>query len=46
MSPSNSQLLDWLATELIRLDWDTRALLRLIVTSATYRQSSAVEPGQ
>jgi hypothetical protein len=40
--PSNPELLDWLATEYIRLGWDTKALLRLIVTSATYRQSTKV----
>ena len=44
--PSHPELLDWLATELIRQRWDTKALLRLIVTSATYRQSSAVTPTQ
>ena len=38
--PSHPALLDWLATEYTRLGWDTKALLRLIVTSATYRQSS------
>ncbi len=42
--PSHPDLLDWLATEYVRLKWDTKALLRLIVTSATYRQSSAVTP--
>ena len=38
--PSHPDLLDWLATELIRLGWDTKALTRLIVTSATYRQDT------
>lgn len=38
--PSHPELLDWLATEYIRLGWDTKALLKLIVTSAAYRQSS------
>jgi len=33
-------LLDWLATEFIRTHWDVKGLQRLIVTSATYRQSS------
>jgi hypothetical protein len=42
--PSHPELLDWLATEYIRLGWDTKALLRLIVSSATYRQSSKVTP--
>jgi hypothetical protein len=40
--PSHPELLDWLATEYIRLGWDTKALLKLIVTSSTYRQSSQV----
>ena len=40
--PTHPELLDWLATELVRLDWDTKALVRLLVTSATYRQSSRV----
>ena len=39
--PSHAELLDWLATELIRTGWDQRAILKLIVTSATYRQSSS-----
>jgi len=33
-------LLDWLATEFIRSGWDVKYLLKLLVTSATYRQSS------
>ena len=40
--PSHPQLLDWLATEFVRLGWDMKALHRLIVTSATYRQSAVV----
>ena len=39
--PVHAGLLDWLANEYIRLDWDTKALLKLIVTSRTYRQQSA-----
>ncbi|MFN0197098.1 MAG: PSD1 and planctomycete cytochrome C domain-containing protein, partial [Planctomycetaceae bacterium] len=42
--PSHPELLDWLALELQRLDWSMKAFHRLIVTSATYRQSSAVRP--
>ncbi|MBP89415.1 MAG: hypothetical protein CMJ64_22340 [Planctomycetaceae bacterium] len=42
--PSHPELLDWLATELIRQKWDQRAILKLIVLSATYRQSSDVTP--
>jgi hypothetical protein len=40
--PSHPELLDFLATELMRTGWDTKKLVRLIVTSATYRQSSRV----
>ena len=42
--PTHPLLLDWLATELIRTDWDIKGLHRLIVTSATYRQTSRVSP--
>jgi cytochrome c553 len=42
--PSHPELLDWLATELVRLKWDVKAMHRLIVTSATFRQSSHVTP--
>jgi hypothetical protein len=42
--PSHPELLDWLATELIRDKWDIKQLVRLIVTSATYRQDSKVTP--
>ncbi|MCA9213052.1 MAG: DUF1553 domain-containing protein [Planctomycetales bacterium] len=38
--PSHPDLLDWLATEFIESGWNVKALHRLIVTSATYRQSS------
>ena len=38
--PSHPALLDWLASELIASGWDLQAIQRLIVTSATYRQSS------
>jgi hypothetical protein len=38
--PSHPELLDWLATEYIRLGWDTKQILKLIVTSAAYRQAS------
>jgi Protein of unknown function (DUF1553)/Protein of unknown function (DUF1549)/Concanavalin A-like lectin/glucanases superfamily/Planctomycete cytochrome C len=40
--PSHPELLDWLATEFIRTGWDIKAMQRLIVTSATYRQVSRV----
>ena len=42
--PSHSELLDWLATELVARKWDTKAIQRLIVTSAAYRQSSKPSP--
>lgn len=42
--PSHPQLLDWLATEFIRSGWDVKQLQKTILTSATYRQSSAVTP--
>ena len=38
--PSHPELLDWLATELIVRRWSLKAMHRLIVTSATYRQAS------
>ncbi len=41
--PSHPELLDWLATEFVRGGWDVKTLLRTIVTSATYRQTSTVE---
>jgi Protein of unknown function (DUF1553) len=42
--PSHPELLDWLAVRYRESGWDTKALLRLIVTSATYRQSSRARP--
>jgi mono/diheme cytochrome c family protein len=42
--PVHPELLDWLATELLRSKWDTKALVRLLVTSAAYRQSSRITP--
>ena len=44
-APSHPELLDWLATE-FRSDWDYRRMLRLIVTSATYRQSAVATPAK
>ncbi len=38
--PSHPELLDWLSAEFIRSGWDVQHLVRLIVTSETYRQSS------
>ena len=40
--PSHPKLLDWLATEMIRLNWDVKAFIKLLVTSETYKQSSHV----
>ena len=39
--PTHRELLDWLASEFIARGWSVKAMHRLIVTSATYRQSSA-----
>ncbi len=41
--PSHPELLDWLAVEFAE-KWDTKHVIRLIVTSATYRQSAKVTP--
>lgn len=43
-APSHPELLDWLATEFVRTGWDVKATLRLLMTSATYRQSSRLTP--
>ena len=42
--PSHPELLDWLSTEFVGSGWDVKGLQRLLVTSATYRQSSRVTP--
>lgn len=42
--PSHMELLDWLAVEFAESGWDVKHLVKLMVTSATYRQSSAVTP--
>ncbi len=42
--PSHPQLLDWLASEFVRQDWNFKAMHRLIVTSASYRQASVTRP--
>jgi hypothetical protein len=44
--PSHPELLDWLATEFMRDQWDTKRLHKLIVSSSTYRQSSQVSAAQ
>jgi len=43
--PSNPELLDWLAAEFMESGWSMKHLHRLIVTSATYRQTSERNPG-
>ncbi|MGP0067767.1 MAG: PSD1 and planctomycete cytochrome C domain-containing protein [Isosphaeraceae bacterium] len=43
-SPRHPELLEWLASELIRNDWRLKPIHRLIVTSAAYRQGSAQDP--
>ncbi|MHB0957614.1 MAG: DUF1553 domain-containing protein [Pirellulaceae bacterium] len=43
-APSHPELLDWLATEYLQRKWDTKQMLRLLVTSATYRQAPDVRP--
>jgi cytochrome c553 len=41
LAPTHPELLDWLAVEYVESGWDTKALLRTLVTSATYRQASS-----
>lgn len=42
--PSHPRLLDWLAAEFVDSKWNYRHMIKLIVTSATYRQSGVVSP--
>ena len=42
--PSHPELLDWLAVDFVESGWDTKALIKKIVMSKTYRQSSATPP--
>ena len=42
--PTHPELLDYLATEFIKNGWSIKAMHRLIVTSATYRQSAGFDP--
>ena len=42
--PTHPELLDWLASEFVRSGWDMKAVHRLIVSSATYRQSAVRRP--
>ncbi len=43
--PSHPGLIDWLAVELMENDWSLKHIHRLIVNSATYRQSSRISEG-
>ena len=45
-SPTHPELLDWLAVEFMDRSWSVKAILRQIVLSATYRQSSANRQAQ
>ncbi len=42
--PTHPELLDWLAVEFMESGWDVKHIVRLMVTSATYRQSSVASP--
>jgi hypothetical protein len=42
VAPSHPELLDWLATEFVAKGWSTKAMHRMMMTSAAYRQSSQV----
>ena len=42
--PSHPELLDWLASEFVERGWSVKAMHRLIVTSAAYRQASRIGP--
>lgn len=42
--PTHPELLDWLAVEFMESGWKVKPMLRLLVTSATYRQSSNARP--
>lgn len=42
--PSHPKLLDWLAVEFIESGWDVKRMQKLILMSATYRQSSRISP--
>ncbi len=42
--PTHPELLDWLASEFRATGWDVKRFFRMLVTSATYRQSAAATP--
>ena len=43
-APTHPELLDWLATEFVAQGWSIKAMHRLMMTSAAYRQTSRVDP--
>jgi len=43
--PTHPELLDWLAVEFMESGWDVKKLVKLIVTSQAYRQSTNADPG-
>ena len=45
-APSHPELLDWLASEYRDCGWDTRRIIRLIVTSRAFLRSAVIEPAQ
>ena len=42
--PTHPELLEWLASRFVESDWNVKGMLRLIVTSSTYRQDSRITP--
>jgi mono/diheme cytochrome c family protein len=42
--PTHAELLDWLAVEFVECGWDVKGLVRILATSATYRQTSQASP--
>ena len=42
--PTHPELLDWLAMEFVERDWDLKRIIKQMVMSATYRQSSRISP--
>lgn len=44
--PSHPQLLDWLAVDFVENGWDVKRLVKMLLESSTYRQSSRVDPAK
>ena len=42
--PTHPELLDWLTTDFVQHGWDVKRLMKMLVTSATYRQSAKITP--